>query len=90
VENLFVRQIKIYEYTNKNWSFFRKYPCIRTFGAKKYNTAQIEYTKEHSRTKKTFAAVICVFAYLRLINLKGAIVDLAGTFEGRNFGLKTC
>jgi hypothetical protein len=27
---------------------------------------------------------------LRLINLKGAIVDLAGTFDGRNFGLKTC
>ena len=32
-----------------------KYPCIRAFGAKKYNFAQIEYTNEHPWTKKTFA-----------------------------------
>ena len=43
-----------------------KYPCIRAFGAKKYNFAQTEYTNEHSGTKKTFAQVICVFAYLRI------------------------
>jgi hypothetical protein len=30
---------------------------------KKYNSAQSEYTNEHLRTKKTFAQVICVFAY---------------------------
>ena len=43
-----------------------KYPCIRGFGAKKHNFAQIEYTNEQLRTKKTshrsfVYLCICVF-----------------------------
>jgi hypothetical protein len=48
----------------KNWSFCSVYRCIRGFGAKKYNSAQNKYTNEQWQTKKTFAPVICVFAYL--------------------------
>ena len=41
-----------------------KYPCICGFGANKHNFAQNKYMNEQLRTKKNFAPVICVFAYL--------------------------
>ena len=51
VEDLFVRQMKFYRYTNKKLVFCNVYLCIGGFGAKKYNREKVKYTKEQLQKK---------------------------------------
>ena len=61
MEGLICAQIKFSGYTDKFWGHFVMFTGLI---AKKNKIRRYEYAKEQSRTKKTFAPVFCVFAYL--------------------------
>jgi len=60
---LFARKYKIHRYADKFGGHFLMFPGLLT---NKIKIRRNEYTKEQSRTKKNFAPVFCVFAYLAI------------------------